>query len=84
MDVDVGSSTTASSVVGLVAGAVKSLVIDMAIVLQARFSRTQPRACLACLGLAAQRQRQLHTWLGRRDMSAVAAATRVDAVCSMV
>jgi len=36
VDVDVGSSTTASSVVGLVAGAVKSLVIDMAIVLQAR------------------------------------------------
>jgi len=38
VDVDVGSSTTASSVVGLVAGAVKSLVIDMAIVLQARLN----------------------------------------------
>ena len=36
VDIDVGSSTTAASVVGLVAGAVKSLVIDMAIVLQAR------------------------------------------------
>ena len=31
---DVGSSTSASSVVGLVAGAVKNLVIDMAVVLQ--------------------------------------------------
>jgi Protein ENHANCED DISEASE RESISTANCE 2, C-terminal len=34
VDVDVGSSTSASSVVGLVAGAVKNLVIDMAVVLQ--------------------------------------------------
>jgi hypothetical protein len=34
--VDVGSSTSASSVVGLVAGAVKNLVIDMAVVLQVR------------------------------------------------
>ena len=41
VDVDVGSSTTASSVVGLVAGAVKSLVIDMAIVLQARSVRAR-------------------------------------------
>lgn len=34
VDVDVGSSASASSVVGLVAGAVKNLVIDMAVVLQ--------------------------------------------------
>jgi Protein ENHANCED DISEASE RESISTANCE 2, C-terminal len=34
VDVDVGSSSSASSVVGLVAGAVKNLVIDMAVVLQ--------------------------------------------------
>lgn len=35
MDIDVGSSSTASATVGLVQGAVKGLVIDMAIVLQA-------------------------------------------------
>lgn len=36
---DVGSSASASSVVGLVAGAVKNLVIDMAVVLQVRARR---------------------------------------------
>ena len=36
VDIDVGSSATAASVVGMVAGAVRGLVIDMAVVLQAR------------------------------------------------
>ena len=36
VDIDVGSSSTAASVVGLVAGAVRGLVIDMAVVLQVR------------------------------------------------
>lgn len=39
VDIDVGSSSTATSVVGLVAGAVRSLVIDMAVVLQVRTER---------------------------------------------
>ena len=47
VDIDVGSSTTAASVVGLVAGAVKSLVIDMAIVLQAR-AAVVVQGCPSC------------------------------------
>jgi len=41
VDIDVGSSSTATSVVGLVAGAVRSLVIDMAVVLQVRIEICQ-------------------------------------------
>lgn len=51
VDVDVGSSSSASSVVGLVAGAVKNLVIDMAVVLQANDVECLPESLLGTMRL---------------------------------
>ncbi|KAK9818359.1 hypothetical protein WJX72_011272 [[Myrmecia] bisecta] len=52
VDVDVGSSTTASSVVGMVQGALKSLVIDLAVLLQGRAEDELPEALLGSVRLA--------------------------------
>ena len=37
VDIDVGSSRSAQQVVGLVTGALKSLIIELAVVLEGRF-----------------------------------------------
>ena len=45
VDVDVGSSQTAARVVGIVQGALKGLVIDIAVLLEGKTKVTQP-SCL--------------------------------------
>jgi len=51
VDIDVGSSSTASATVGLVQGAVKGLVIDMAIVLQGNNEDALPESLLGTMRL---------------------------------
>lgn len=51
VDVDVGSSVTASRTVGLVQGAVKGLVIDMAVLLQGNSEECLPESLLGTMRL---------------------------------
>jgi len=49
VDVDVGSSQTAARVVGLVQGALKSLVIDIAVLLEGKTQVRCNRTCIAAV-----------------------------------
>lgn len=50
VDVDVGSSSVAATVVNLVQGATKSLVVDMGIVLEGHASEELPESLLGTVG----------------------------------
>ena len=58
VDIDVGSSATAARVVGMVQGAIKALIIDMAVVLQVRVmgpkSYSSDTVILICSATAAR------------------------------
>ena len=51
VDVDVGSSYTAATVVNLVSGVTKTLVVDMAIVLEGKTRQELPEALLGTVRL---------------------------------
>lgn len=53
VDVDVASSSVAATVVGLVQGATKALVVDMGVLLEGHTSDELPERW-ACLGFAEQ------------------------------
>ena len=50
VDIDVGSSSVAATVVGLVQGATKSLVVDMGIVLEGHSAEELPESLLGTVG----------------------------------
>jgi hypothetical protein len=72
VDVDVSSSRSAAHVVGLVQGALKSLVIDIAILLEGRspvnpLSTASPLTCASLCNTPPPSAPFLaDTWLGRR------------------
>ena len=77
VDIDVGSSSVAATVVGLVQGATKSLVVDMGIVLEGHSAEELPESLLGTVGgpgpcleslTAMKLPLQRHRFLGDSDL----------------
>lgn len=64
MDVDVGSSRSAASVVGLVQGALKTLVIDIAVLLEGK-------STVSCNPNFSAKRRGLHGGSGTTSLTSI-------------
>ena len=76
VDIDVGSSSVAATVVNLVQGATKSLVVDMGIVLEGHASEELPESLLGTVSAASWHLQSCKHGLGRLSESCVLACAR--------